>query len=42
MPHMERSIFPWNWAHYPKNSGHQVSPWIEAFVAARKWIESQV
>ena len=41
MPHMERSIFPWNWAHYPKNSGHQVSPWIEAFVAARKWIESQ-
>jgi phosphoribosylformylglycinamidine synthase len=41
MPHMERSIFPWNWAHYPKNSGHKVSPWIEAFVAARKWIESQ-
>ena len=41
MPHMERSIFPWNWAHYPKSTDHQVSPWIEAFVAARKWIESQ-
>ena len=37
MPHPERSIFPWNWAHYPEN-GNKVSPWIEAFVNARKWV----
>jgi phosphoribosylformylglycinamidine synthase len=39
MPHIERSIFPWNWAHYPSNSKDEVSPWIEAFVNARKWVE---
>ncbi len=40
MPHIERSTYPWNWAHYPKGrSGDEVSPWIEAFVNARKWIE---
>jgi phosphoribosylformylglycinamidine synthase len=38
MPHIERSIFPWNWAHYPERND-EVSPWIEAFVNARKWIE---
>ena len=37
MPHPERSIFPWNWAHYPENQ-NQVSPWIEAFVNARNWV----
>jgi phosphoribosylformylglycinamidine synthase len=41
MPHIERSTFPWNWAHYPKDRKDEVSPWIEAFVNARKWIESQ-
>ncbi|MBP2833068.1 phosphoribosylformylglycinamidine synthase [Aquimarina sp. U1-2] len=39
MPHIERSIFQWNWAHYPKGRHDEVSPWIEAFVNARKWIE---
>ena len=37
MPHTERSIFPWNWAHYTEDA-HEVSPWIEAFVNARKWV----
>jgi phosphoribosylformylglycinamidine synthase len=41
MPHIERSTFPWNWAHYPKDSNDEVSPWIEAFVNARLWIEKQ-
>ena len=41
MPHIERSNFPWNWAHYPKDSNDEVSPWIEAFVNARLWIEKQ-
>jgi phosphoribosylformylglycinamidine synthase len=38
MPHIERSTFPWNWAHYPKDRNDEVSPWIEAFENARKWI----
>ncbi|TVZ51447.1 phosphoribosylformylglycinamidine synthase [Dokdonia sp. Hel_I_53] len=40
MPHIERSTFPWNWAHYPKGQNHKVSPWIEAFVNARIWVEN--
>ncbi|MCG5644834.1 phosphoribosylformylglycinamidine synthase [Flavobacteriaceae bacterium LSUCC0859] len=38
MPHIERSIFPWNWAHYPAHTEHEVSPWLQAFVNARDWI----
>ena len=41
MPHIERSTFPWNWAHYPKGRKDEVSPWLEAFVNARLWIESK-
>ncbi len=41
MPHIERSIFQWNWAHYPKDRTDEVSPWVEAFVNARKWIEEK-
>ncbi|MEO1011211.1 MAG: phosphoribosylformylglycinamidine synthase [Bacteroidota bacterium] len=40
MPHIERSIFPWNWAYYPKDRRDTVSPWLEAFVNARKWVEN--
>ncbi|WP_242134918.1 phosphoribosylformylglycinamidine synthase [Aestuariivivens marinum] len=40
MPHIERSTFQWNWAHYPEGRKDEVSPWLEAFVNARKWIES--
>ena len=39
MPHLERSIFPWNWAYYPADRDDKVSPWLEAFVNARKWVE---
>ncbi len=42
MPHIERSIFQWNWANYPEGRQDEVSPWIEAFVNARKWLEEQV
>ena len=41
MPHIERSTFQWNWAHYPEGRNDEVSPWHEAFVNARKWIETQ-
>jgi len=42
MPHLERAIFPWNWAYYPENRKKDiVSPWVEAFVNAKRWIESK-
>ena len=42
MPHIERSTFPWNWANYPdRGQKDEVSPWLEAFVNARKWIEER-
>ncbi len=41
MPHLERAIFPWQNAWYPRNHRNdEVTPWIEAFVNARKWVES--
>ena len=41
MPHLERAIFPWQWGYYPngRKNEDQVTPWIEAFVNARKWVE---
>ncbi|OIQ22070.1 MAG: phosphoribosylformylglycinamidine synthase [Flavobacterium sp. MedPE-SWcel] len=41
MPHIERSMFQWNWANYPDGRTDEVSPWHEAFVNARKWIEKK-
>ena len=41
MPHIERSTFQWNWAYYPEGRKDEVSPWLEAFVNARKWIEKR-
>ncbi|HOR40098.1 MAG TPA: phosphoribosylformylglycinamidine synthase [Paludibacteraceae bacterium] len=40
MPHLERAIFPWQWAYYPidRKTTDEVSPWIEAFVNAKNWI----
>ena len=43
MPHLERAIFPWQNAWYPADRRQdEVTPWIEAFVNARKWIEEKV
>ncbi len=41
MPHIERSTFQWNWANYPQGRKDEVSPWLEAFVNARNWIEEK-
>ncbi|MEZ5083326.1 MAG: phosphoribosylformylglycinamidine synthase [Bacteroidales bacterium] len=42
MPHLERAIFPWQWAHYPRErKGDQISPWVEAFENAREWVEKK-
>ncbi len=41
MPHLERSVMPWQWPWYPENrKTDQLTPWIEAFINAREWIES--
>ena len=38
MPHIERSLFPWNWSYYPQeNKKDQISPWINAFKNAYNW-----
>jgi len=39
MPHLERCIFPWQCATYPTTRLHtdEVTPWMEAFVNARRW-----
>ena len=45
MPHPERCIRPWNWAHYPtvKTEGREelkeITPWIEMFINGRKWCQ---
>ncbi len=42
MPHLERAIFPWQWAYYPADrKGDEITPWLEAFVNARQWIENK-
>ena len=41
MPHLERSTFSWNWAYYPKHRKDEVTPWLEAFINARKWLENK-
>jgi phosphoribosylformylglycinamidine synthase len=43
MPHIERSLFPWNWPHYPTDrKTDEIGPWFEAFTNAREWIKNAV
>ncbi len=42
MPHLERAIFPWQCGFYPaSHRNDEVTPWIDAFINARKWIEKK-
>ena len=42
MPHLERAIFPWQLGYQDaSHKNDEVTPWIEAFVNARKWIENK-
>ena len=42
MPHLERAIFPWQQANYPSSrKDDEITPWMEAFVNARKWVEAK-
>ena len=41
MPHLERAIFPWQCGFYPASRlNEEMTPWLEAFVNARKWLEA--
>ena len=45
MPHLERAFLPWQWPHYSSKSKRkkdEMTPWLEAFVNARKWVEEQL
>jgi len=39
MPHLERSIFVWQWPYYPRETKHEISPWFLVFLEAKKWLE---
>ncbi len=41
MPHIERSLFPWNWPHYSsERRNDQISPWMDAFINSLNWIKN--
>lgn len=41
MPHLERAIFPWQCGFYPRTRRNdEMTPWLSAFVNARRWIET--
>ena len=41
MPHLERAFFPWQNPYYPADRrSDDATPWLEAFVNARKWVEA--
>ncbi len=40
MPHLERSLFTWNWPNNREFDGAEVSPWMEPFANAKKWIKN--
>jgi phosphoribosylformylglycinamidine synthase len=43
MPHVERSLFPWNWPHYTRDKKtDEVGPWMEAFANAFEWVKKKV
>ena len=38
MPHLERSIYPHNWAYYPEDRNDKFSPWIKVFDNSYQWL----
>jgi len=42
MPHLERAYFPWQCGYYPADRRKDdITPWMQAFVNAKKWIEEK-
>ena len=42
MPHLERSLFQWNWPYKKGLEGAEVSPWMEPFANAFDWVKEHV
>ncbi|MCM1520998.1 MAG: phosphoribosylformylglycinamidine synthase [Lachnoclostridium sp.] len=42
MPHLERAIFPWQCGYWLPGRQDEVTPWIDAFINARKWVEAKL
>lgn len=42
MPHLERSLFQWNWPYKKGLEKAEVSPWMEPFANAFKWVKDKV
>ena len=40
MPHLERAFLPWQWP-YKTRENDEITPWLLAFVNARKWVENR-
>jgi len=41
MPHLERAYLPWQCGYYPADRKEdEATPWLEAFVNARVWLET--
>ena len=38
MPHIERSLYPHNWAYYPRDRDDLYSPWIKVFNNSYEWL----
>ncbi len=41
MPHLERAVFPWQWAYTTDQTGQEATVWLQAFINARRWIEQK-
>ncbi|MEQ8629262.1 phosphoribosylformylglycinamidine synthase [Ekhidna sp.] len=42
MPHLERSLFAWNWPYKQGIEGAEVSPWMEPFANAFEWVKERI
>jgi phosphoribosylformylglycinamidine synthase len=40
MPHLERSLFAWNWPYKAGLASAEVSPWMEPFANAFEWVKN--
>lgn len=41
MPHLERSLFAWNWPYKQGLEQAEVSPWMEPFANAFEWVKNR-
>ena len=41
MPHIERSLYPHNWAYYPRDRDDLYSPWIKVFNNSYEWLTNK-